>query len=55
MNQTAATLMSVVMLAALVLIVFGSKFALGREHRKQGGMMIAVGVILIGNVLIWAV
>lgn len=55
MNQTAATLMSVAMLAAFVLLGFGVKFALEQEHRKQGWLMVVAGVILIANVLIWTV
>jgi len=55
MNQIAAMLMSIAMLAAFVLLLFGARFALKGPHRKQGGMMIAVGVILIANVLIWTV
>jgi hypothetical protein len=53
MNQTASTLMSLVMLAAFVLLVFGAGFAWAGTHRKQGLMMMAVAVILVGNVLIW--
>jgi hypothetical protein len=53
MNQTASTLMSIVMLAALVLLVFGAKFAWARTYRKQGLLMMLVAVILVANVLIW--
>ena len=55
MNETAATLMSVAMLAAFAMIGVGAKFAMKPEHRKNGGLMILVGVILIANVLIWMV
>lgn len=55
MNQTAATLLSIAMLGAFVLLFFGTKFALRPETRKNGGLMIAVGVILVANVLIWVV
>ena len=55
MNPLAATLMSIAMLAALVLLIFGIKFALGTEHRKQGRLMVLMAVILVANVLIWTV
>jgi hypothetical protein len=53
MNQTAATLISIVMLAAFVLLVFGARFAWTGTYRKQGLLMIVVAVILVANVLIW--
>lgn len=53
MNSVAATIMSICMLAALVLIGFGLRFAFKSEHRKHGGLMILVGLILVANVLIW--
>ncbi|WP_300974706.1 hypothetical protein [Sphingomonas sp. LHG3406-1] len=55
MNQTASTLMSIAMLAAFVLLLFGARTTYKGVHRKQGSMMMLVGVILIANVLIWAV
>jgi hypothetical protein len=55
MNDTAATLMSIAMLAAIALLVFGTRFALRPEHRKQGLLMIVAGLVLVANVLIWVV
>jgi hypothetical protein len=55
MNQTASTLISIVMLAAFVLLLFGARFAIAGAHRKQGVLMMLVAVILVGNVLIWVV
>lgn len=55
MNQTAATLLSVAMLAAFVLLIFGARFALKAEHRKQGLLMVVAGLVLIANVLVWVV
>ena len=55
MNSTAATLMSIAMLAAFALLFFGVRFALTQEHRKRGGLMILAGVVLIANVLVWTV
>jgi len=48
------TLFSVAMLAAFLLVGFGIKFALGTEHRKNGGLMIVAGLVIVANVLIWA-
>jgi hypothetical protein len=55
MNQTASTLMSIVMLAAFVLLVFGARFAWAGTTRKQGLLMMLVALILVANVLIWVV
>ncbi len=55
MSETAALLLSIVMLAAFVLLGFGAKFARGTEHRKQGLLMMVTAAILVGNVLIWVV
>jgi hypothetical protein len=53
MNNLASTLMSIVMLAAFVLLLFGARFAWSGTHRKHGVLMMLVAVILVGNVLIW--
>jgi hypothetical protein len=53
MNQTASTLMSIVMLAAFALLAFGARLAWVGTHRKQGLLMMLVAVILVANVLIW--
>ena len=55
MNQTAATLMSIAMLAAFVLLFFGMRFALKAEHRKQGLLMVVAALVLVANVLVWVV
>lgn len=55
MNQTASTLLSILMLAAFVLLFFGTKFALKAEHRKQGLLMVVAGLVLVANVLVWVV
>jgi hypothetical protein len=55
MNQTAATLMSIAMLAAFALVGFGAKFAFKAEHRKQGLLMVVAGLVLVVNVLLWIV
>ena len=43
------------MIAAFVLIFFGTKLALRREDRKRGVLMIVAALVLVGNVLIWTV
>ncbi|WP_344706665.1 hypothetical protein [Sphingomonas swuensis] len=52
MNQTAATLLSVAMLAGFAMIVIGTRFALTPEHRRNGGLTVLVGIIIIANVLV---
>ena len=41
------------MLAAILLLIFGVKLAIKPEERQRGLLMIACGIIFIGNVLIW--
>ena len=55
MNETAAFLLSTVMLAAFVLLGFGAKFARAPEHRRHGLLMMLMAAILMANVLIWVV
>ena len=55
MNDTAATLMSIAMLGAFALLLFGARMAMKPDSRKQGGMMVVVGLILIANVLVWTI
>jgi hypothetical protein len=55
MAGVAALTFSIAMLAAAVLIGFGIRFIRTREHPRNGWLMIAVGAIIIGNVLIWTV
>ena len=43
------------MIAAILLLVFGVKQAMKPEERQRGLLMIACGIIFIGNVLIWTV
>lgn len=54
MSSTASTLMSIVMLAAFGLMLFGARLAWRGTHRKQGILMVIAGVVLIANVLILA-
>ena len=41
------------MIAAFLLLGFGIKQALKPADRQRGLLMIACGIIFIGNVLIW--
>ena len=41
------------MIAAMLLLIFGVKLAMRPEDRQRGLLMIACGIIFIGNVLIW--
>jgi len=41
------------MIAAILLLVFGVKLAMKPEERQRGLLMIACGIIFVGNVLIW--
>ena len=47
--------LALAMIAAMVLITFGAKLALGGAERKQGVLMIVAALVLIANVLIWTV
>ena len=43
------------MLGALVLLVFGARFAFKGQHRRQGVLMMVAALVLVGNVLVWVV
>ena len=53
MGSLAAALLSVTMIAAVLLLIFGVRLAARPEERQRGLLMIACGIIFIGNVLIW--
>ena len=55
MEGLAAITLSVAMIAVLLLTIFGVRFALSSEHRKQGVLMLVAGVVILANVLIWTV
>ena len=55
MGTLASALLAITMIAAVLLLVFGVKLALRPEERQRGLLMIACGVIFVGNVLIWTV
>lgn len=53
MTGLVAAIFSVAVIAALVLLGFGVRFALGPAHRKNGVLMIVAGAVILANVLIW--
>lgn len=53
MGTIASAALAITMIAAVLLLVFGVKLALKPDDRQRGLLMIACGVIFVGNVLIW--
>jgi hypothetical protein len=53
MAGVAATTLSIGMIASLILMGFGVRLAFGREHRRQGVLMVVAGLVILANVLIW--
>ncbi len=50
----ASVALSIAMIAAFTLLVGGVKLALKHQERRRGVLMIVAGLVLAGNVLIWA-
>ncbi len=58
MSPIASAAMSIAMIAAVLLGVVGAKQAFRKEDRQarqRGLLMLAMAIVLIGNVLIWTV
>jgi hypothetical protein len=55
MSSIASAALAVTMLAAILLLIFGVKLALKPEERQRGLLMIACGIIFVGNVMIWTI
>ena len=55
MSSIASAALAVTMLAAILLLIFGVKLALKPEDRQRGLLMIACGIIFVGNVMIWTI
>lgn len=53
MTGAVAAIFSVATIAAFILTGFGVRFAMGKEHRKNGLLMIVAGLVIMANVLIW--
>lgn len=55
MGTIAASALAITMIAAFLLLGFGTKLAMRAGDRQRGLLMIACGVIFIANVLIWTI
>ena len=53
MGSIASAALAITMIAAILLLAFGFRLAMRPDDRQRGLLMIACGVIFIGNVLIW--
>ena len=53
MGTIASAALALGMIAALILVIGGVRMV--RRERKRGLLMIAAGVVIFGNVLIWTV
>ena len=53
LSTVASAALAVTMIAAILLLIFGVKLAMRPEERQRGLLMIACGIIFVGNVLIW--
>ena len=52
MGTAASTAMALTMAAAALLLIFGVRQAMRADTRKRGLLMIACGLVFVGNVLI---
>jgi hypothetical protein len=55
MGNIASAALAITMIAAFLLLVFGIRLAMRPDDRQRGLLMIACGIIFIGNVLIWTI
>ena len=53
MGNIASAALAMTMMAAALLLIFGVRLALRPADRQRGLLMIACGIIFIGNVVIW--
>ena len=53
MGTVASAALAITMIAAVLLLIFGIRLAMRPNDRQRGLLMIACGIIFIGNVLIW--
>jgi high-affinity Fe2+/Pb2+ permease len=53
MENYSSVVLAIAMVAAFLLIGGGVKLALERPTRLRGILMIAAGLVIVGNVLIW--
>jgi len=52
-GSIASATLAITMVAAILLLIFGIRLASRPDDRQRGLLMIACGIIFIGNVLIW--
>ena len=55
MDRFSSIAMTAAMIAAFALTVGGVKFALARQTRGRGVVMIVAALVIITNVMIWTV
>ncbi len=53
LSNLASAALAVTMIAAVLLLIFGTRLAFRPADRQRGLLMIACGIIFIANVLIW--
>ena len=53
LSSIASAALAITMIAAILLLIFGMKLALRPVDRQRGLLMIACGIIFVGNVVIW--
>jgi len=54
-GSVASAALAITMIAAMLLLIFGIRLAMRPDDRQRGLLMIACGIIFIGNVLIWTI
>ena len=53
LGTVASAALAVTMIAAILLLVFGVRLAMRPDDRQRGLLMIAAGIVIFTNVLIW--
>jgi hypothetical protein len=53
MNGASATFLSILMLAAFLLVLGGIHMLVKRKEKKKGVLMLVCAAVAIGNVLVW--
>jgi len=54
-GSIASAALAITMIAAMLLLIFGILLVRRPEDRQRGLLMIACGIIFVGNVLIWTI
>lgn len=55
MSTLVSMMLSLGAIAALILAIAGSRLVWTGRDRKRGGLMIAVAIVILLNLLIWSV